>query len=103
MMTTAGGDGLSFMVGQPNIFEVIEALKDGRDLLEGPTEEGKQSESGATEETDQEEEEEEVAQKKPFNDIDFTSLEELPDELAPIHTLIELVQHLEHVKQTWRP
>ena len=26
------------MVGQPNIFEIIEALKDGRDLLEGPEE-----------------------------------------------------------------
>ena len=24
------------MIGQPNIFEIIEALKDGRDLLEGP-------------------------------------------------------------------
>jgi len=38
MMTTAGGDGLSFMVGQPNIFDLIEALRDGRDLLEGPNE-----------------------------------------------------------------
>lgn len=34
MQYTAGGDGLSFMVGQPNIFELIEALKDGRNLLE---------------------------------------------------------------------
>ena len=47
MMTTAGGDGLSFMIGQPNIFEIIEALKDGRDLLEGP------SETNADEEEDQ--------------------------------------------------
>jgi len=36
LMTTAGGDGLSFMVGQPNIFDLIEALKDGNDLLEPP-------------------------------------------------------------------
>jgi hypothetical protein len=35
-MTTAGGDGLSFMVGSPNIFDLIEALKDGNDLLESP-------------------------------------------------------------------
>lgn len=34
MMTTAGGDGLSFMDGQKNIFDLIEALKDGNDLLE---------------------------------------------------------------------
>ena len=33
-MTTAGGDGLSFIVGQPNVFELIEALQEGRNLLE---------------------------------------------------------------------
>ena len=32
--TTAGGDGLSLTVGQPNIFQLIEALKEGRDLLQ---------------------------------------------------------------------
>ena len=80
-MTTAGGDGLSFMIGQPNIFELVEAQKEGRDLLEGPSEEI-QKEGNATEETtetDQEEEEEVEKVKKPFNDIDFTSLEELPE------------------------
>ena len=36
MITTAGGDGLSFMLGTPNIFDLVEALKYGKDLLEGP-------------------------------------------------------------------
>ncbi len=36
MMTTAGGDGLSFLIGTPNIFDLVEALVEGKDLLEGP-------------------------------------------------------------------
>ena len=103
-MTTAGGDGLSFMIGQPNIFELIEALKDGTDLLAKKNQdEAQTSESLATEETEEDQEEEAPQPSKPFTDFDLTSLEDLPAELAPIHTLIELVQHLEKIKETWRP
>lgn len=68
-------------------------MKEGRDLLEGDAEPSIDAENMATEETTEtdQEEEEELKPKKPFNDIDFSSLEQLPDELAPIHTLIELV------------
>ena len=105
LMTTAGGDGLSFMLGQPNIFELVEALKEGRDLLE-PEGEGEQSEddqpseSLPTEETTEEDIEEEI---KPYTDFDLTSLEELPSGLAPVSTIIEIVQDLEKLKEWWRP
>ena len=99
MMTTAGGDGLSFMIGQPNIFEIIEALKDGKDLLEGPSEtqvdeeEDQQMESLATEETTEDDQEEDTTPppSKPYNDFELMTLEELPDELSPISTIIEIV------------
>ena len=96
-MTTAGGDGLSFMIGQPNVFEIIEALKDGKDLLEGPSEtnldeEDQQMESLATEETTEEDQEEDTpVASKPYNDFDLMSMEELPSELSPISTIIEIV------------
>ena len=55
----------------------------------------------ATEETTEDDFEEEAP--KPYNDFDLTSLEELPPELAPISTIIEIVRHIESLKETWRP
>lgn len=55
-----------------------------------------------TEETEEDQEEEEHV-LKPYNDFDLTSLEELPPELAPVSTIIEIVQHLEGLKESWRP
>lgn len=58
----------------------------------------------ATEETTEDDQEEVApAPAKPYTDFDLTSLEELPDELTPISTIIEIVQHLERIKETWRP
>ena len=60
----------------------------------------------ATEETSEDEHEVEnttPVPSKPYNDYDFTSLEELPEELAPISTIIEIVQHLERIKEIWQP
>ena len=88
------------MIGQPNIFELIEALKDGKDLLEDKKkndedeDDANRVESMATEETSEDEQEIEntpPVPSKPYNDYDFTSLEELPEELAPISTIIEIV------------
>ena len=71
---------------------MIEALKDGTDLLAKKNQdEAQTSESLATEETEEDQEEEAPQPSKPFTDFDLTSLEDLPAELAPIHTLIELV------------
>ena len=44
-----------------------------------------------TEEDEQEEEETPVPPAKAYNDYDLLSLQELPDELTPISTLIEMV------------
>ena len=109
-MTTAGGDGLSFIVGQPNVFELIEALQEGRNLLEDakdtkkqPTDENQDSIITTEDDLDEEEEETPPASKLPYNDYDLLSLEELPSELRPISGLIEMVQHMEQMKQMWRP
>lgn len=108
LTTTAGGDGLSFMAGQPNIFDIIQALKEGRDLLEGPKEddhqeEGNSSDVTRTEDTEEHEEEDTSHQAVPFNDYELLSLEELPQELKPISNLIEMVHYLEKMKLEWRP
>ena len=71
------------MAGQPNIFDIIQALKEGRDLLEGPKEddhqeEGNSSDVTRTEDTEEHEEEDTSHQAVPFNDYELLSLEELP-------------------------
>lgn len=54
------------------------------------------TEEGTSEMT--EDDEEQTPERKPYNDYDLISLEELPQELAPISGLIEIVQQVEKIK-----
>lgn len=94
--TTAGGDGLSFTVGQPCVFELVHRIKNDKPLFN--TDKSSFSSEHVTSE-DQEESTEEVEEEEEAlrNDIDV-SLPELPEHLKPISLLIEVCQQLEAIK-----
>ena len=95
VFTTSGGDGLSFISGEPNIFERIEAIKYGSQRLSITS-----SQEGVTDEDASD-----VSKTEPvplLNDLEL-AMEELPESIRPISTLIEIVQHLETLKESLRP
>lgn len=87
--TTAGGDGLSFTVGQPCVFELIYRIKHDKPLFNT----NEKSFSGSEQVTSEDQEDstdEEPDQVVLRNDIDV-GIHELPEKLRPISLLIEVV------------
>jgi hypothetical protein len=87
--TTAGGDGLSFTVGQPCVFELINRIKNDKPLVN--TDKSFSSEHVTSEEQEESTEEAEEEDEVLRNDIDLT-MTDLPETLKPISLLIEVCQ-----------
>ena len=87
--TTANGDGISFTVGQPCMFELIYRIKN--DLPLSNTNKKNNASFVSSEQASSEQESSEEEERLPIkNDLDM-SLPELPQNLKPISLLIEVV------------
>ena len=95
VFTTSGGDGLSFCTGMPNIFDTIDTIKYGSNRLS----------ITSSQETITDEDASEFSKTEAvplLNDMELT-MEELPECIRPISTVIEIVQNLESLKESLRP
>ena len=90
LFTTSGGDGLSFITGTPNIFDMIDTIKYGTSRFS----------ITSSQETITDDEPESPVPL--LNDMELT-LEELPESIRPISAIVEIVQHLDTLKETLRP
>ena len=79
----------------PNIFDTIEAIKYGNHRVSMTSSQETVTDDDASEFS--------KAEAVPLlNDMQLT-LEELPENIRPISTIIEVIQHLESLKESLRP
>ena len=116
--TTAGGDGLSFVPGMPNIFDMIDVIKMGREealyaKLTGQTLATESSIDDSRSMRDDESESEEKSEnsyegpdhnmQKFLNDIEIEEMDDLPPSLKPISGIFEVIRHMEALKEGLKP